>query len=98
MDLIATFLVTDRPIASIAFHAKGDILAVASGHKVLIFVLQLFCSSIMLKVFLLIPTFFIFKFVSHDLVYLLLLTNQILFSYTYGSTTREEKLHTQTLY
>jgi hypothetical protein len=24
----------DRPIASIAFHAKGEILAVASGHKV----------------------------------------------------------------
>ncbi|MDK0882660.1 hypothetical protein P5F54_15315, partial [Clostridium perfringens] len=22
-----------RPIASIAFHAKGDVLAVASGHK-----------------------------------------------------------------
>lgn len=25
---------TDRPIASIAFHAQGEILAVASGHKV----------------------------------------------------------------
>lgn len=24
----------DRPIASIAFHAKGELLAVASGHKV----------------------------------------------------------------
>ncbi|KAK7857278.1 hypothetical protein CFP56_018582 [Quercus suber] len=42
--------VFDRCIASIAFHAKGDIPAVVSGHKVLIFVVQLFCSSIMLKV------------------------------------------------
>ena len=25
---------TDRPIASIAFHAEGEVLAVASGHKV----------------------------------------------------------------
>lgn len=25
----------DRPIASLAFHAQGDLLAVASGHKVL---------------------------------------------------------------
>lgn len=25
---------TDRPIASIAFHAQGEVLAVASGHKV----------------------------------------------------------------
>jgi len=24
----------DRPIASIAFHAQGELLAVASGHKV----------------------------------------------------------------
>ena len=24
----------DRPIASIAFHAQGEVLAVASGHKV----------------------------------------------------------------
>ncbi len=39
VDLIAVFLLTDRPIASIAFHAKGDILAVASGHKVVIFTL-----------------------------------------------------------
>ena len=58
VDLIATFLVTDRPIASIAFHAKGDILAVASGHKVLIFFLQLFFSSIMLKGFSFDPNFF----------------------------------------
>lgn len=58
MDIIATFLVTDRPIASIAFHAKGDILAVASGHKVLIFFLQLFFSSIMLKGFSFDPNFF----------------------------------------
>lgn len=28
------FLYADRPIASIAFHAQGEILAVASGHKV----------------------------------------------------------------
>ena len=27
-------LQADRPIASIAFHAHGEILAVASGHKV----------------------------------------------------------------
>lgn len=26
--------VSDRPIASIAFHAQGELLAVASGHKV----------------------------------------------------------------
>ena len=72
MDLIATFLVTDRHIASIAFHAKGDILAVASGHKVLIFVVQLFCSSIMLKGFSFDPKFFfVFKFISHDFVDLL---------------------------
>ena len=25
---------SDRPIASLAFHAQGDLLAVASGHKV----------------------------------------------------------------
>lgn len=25
----------DRPIASLAFHAQGDLLAVASGHKVM---------------------------------------------------------------
>jgi len=31
------FFLTDRPIASIAFHAKGEIIAVASGHKVLFF-------------------------------------------------------------
>lgn len=28
------FLHADRPIASIAFHAQGEFLAVASGHKV----------------------------------------------------------------
>lgn len=28
------FLLPDRPIASIAFHAEGELLAVASGHKV----------------------------------------------------------------
>lgn len=28
----------DRPIASIAFHAHGEFLAVASGHKVRIFI------------------------------------------------------------
>ena len=28
------FPLTDRPIASIAFHAEGELLAVASGHKV----------------------------------------------------------------
>lgn len=27
-------LYADRPIASIAFHAQGELLAVASGHKV----------------------------------------------------------------
>jgi WD40 repeat protein len=31
------FLHADRPIASIAFHAQGELLAVASGHKVRIF-------------------------------------------------------------
>lgn len=30
----SSFPYTDRPIASIAFHAEGDLLAVASGHKV----------------------------------------------------------------
>lgn len=30
----SSFLHTDRPIASIAFHAQGELLAVASGHKV----------------------------------------------------------------
>lgn len=35
LNLNALFVfVTDRPIASIAFHAEGEILAVASGHKV----------------------------------------------------------------
>ena len=29
------FCHADRPIASLAFHAQGDLLAVASGHKVL---------------------------------------------------------------
>lgn len=29
-----TEILADRPIASIAFHAQGEILAVASGHKV----------------------------------------------------------------
>ena len=57
MDLIATFLVTDRCIASIAFHAKGDILAVASGHKVLIFVVQLIATHVDL-----IATFLFFFF------------------------------------
>lgn len=34
--VIAGFVpLTDRPIASIAFHAEGELLAVASGHKVL---------------------------------------------------------------
>lgn len=28
--------VADRPIASIAFHAEGELLAVAAGHKVFI--------------------------------------------------------------
>lgn len=42
VDLIAVLLLTDRPIASIAFHAKGDILAVASGHKVYILGLEHF--------------------------------------------------------
>lgn len=28
------FSVSDRPIASIAFHAQGELLAVASGHRV----------------------------------------------------------------
>lgn len=27
-------LPADRPISSIAFHARGELLAVASGHKV----------------------------------------------------------------
>lgn len=35
MDMIVlSFLYADRPIASIAFHAQGELLAVASGHKV----------------------------------------------------------------
>ena len=34
-DLVNLFPLTDRPIASIAFHAEGELLAVASGHKVL---------------------------------------------------------------
>ena len=29
-----SLLHADRPIASIAFHAQGEVLAVASGHKV----------------------------------------------------------------
>lgn len=33
-ELPIMFLPTDRPIASIAFHAQGELLAVASGHKV----------------------------------------------------------------
>ena len=33
-DLVNLFPLTDRPIASIAFHAEGELLAVASGHKV----------------------------------------------------------------
>jgi activator-of-BECN1-regulated-autophagy protein 1 len=33
--------VADRPIASIAFHGRGEILAVASGHKVRLAVLTL---------------------------------------------------------
>lgn len=32
---------TDRPIASIAFHAEGELLAVASGHKVVFLVFKL---------------------------------------------------------
>lgn len=31
---IYSMLQADRPIASIAFHAQGELLAVASGHKV----------------------------------------------------------------
>lgn len=30
-----TFTLADRPIASLAFHAEGELLAVACGHKVL---------------------------------------------------------------
>lgn len=37
-EFIGCFL-TDRPIASIAFHANGEIIAVASGHKV-VFILR----------------------------------------------------------
>lgn len=33
-ELPIMFLPADRPIASIAFHAQGELLAVASGHKV----------------------------------------------------------------
>lgn len=33
----------DRPIASLAFHAQGDFLAVASGHKVLPRFLHVVC-------------------------------------------------------
>lgn len=36
-DMLSVFLFADRPIASIAFHAQGEFLAVASGHKVRIF-------------------------------------------------------------
>lgn len=36
-DSYFPFLHADRPIASIAFHAQGELLAVASGHKVRIF-------------------------------------------------------------
>lgn len=42
LSMFCTFFLIDRPIASIAFHAKGEFLAVASGHKVLIFALLLF--------------------------------------------------------
>lgn len=38
VDFIGCFL-TDRPIASIAFHANGEIIAVASGHRV-VFILR----------------------------------------------------------
>ncbi|XP_021673965.2 uncharacterized protein LOC110660097 isoform X1 [Hevea brasiliensis] len=34
--LLDLFPLTDRPIASIAFHAQGELLAVASGHKLYI--------------------------------------------------------------
>ena len=30
------YFFADRPIASIAFHAEGELLAVAAGHKVFI--------------------------------------------------------------
>lgn len=33
-DLLRPSQRADRPIASLAFHAQGDLLAVASGHKV----------------------------------------------------------------
>ena len=32
----------DRPIASIAFHGQEELLAVASGHKVLIIALGIY--------------------------------------------------------
>lgn len=40
-------LLIDRPIASIAFHAKGELLAVASGHKVLIVTIQSSCVGLL---------------------------------------------------
>lgn len=33
--MYSAYYFVDRPIASIAFHAEGELLAVASGHKVL---------------------------------------------------------------
>ncbi len=39
----ACFLFLDRPIASLAFHSQGDLLAVASGHKVELFLWSYVC-------------------------------------------------------
>ncbi len=42
----ACFLFLDRPIASLAFHSQGDLLAVASGHKVELFLWSFVCMSL----------------------------------------------------
>lgn len=39
----AWFLFVDWPIASLAFHSQGDLLAVASGHKVELFLWSYVC-------------------------------------------------------
>lgn len=46
-DLNSFLFYIDRPIASIAFHANGELLAVASGHKVRFFDFQLNFRSFM---------------------------------------------------
>lgn len=44
MLFLISLLHADRPIASIAFHAQGEVLAVASGHKVRLTIPYLFTS------------------------------------------------------